>query len=235
MDIFPYQNLPIHFTFLTSAWYSLCRDLFTLSHTSAWGACSGMTVPGPEHSAWSGGGTQEGFVIERRVRLEPVKCRILVRYGGCLGFPITASYPIPVLSPVLWCISDWEGSRSPYVHPARNRGDCWDVCETVSLWSSRYPPEQAGWRMQLRFRGARVPGERCWHWVSASKRTDHKCQWPWTLGTHAIWTPLTRQGKGHLVTPARTQSRTATSSHCHKDIPLHPEIIFWRRMPRSKH
>lgn len=135
-----------------------------------------------------------------------------------LAPPITASYSIPVLLLVLWFVSDWEGSRSPYVHPARNWGDCWDVCEAVSLRNSGYPPEQAGWRMQLRFRGAQVPGDRCWQWVSASKRTDHKCQWPWTLGTHTIWTSLTRQGKGHLVTPARTQSRTATSSHCHEDI-----------------
>lgn len=157
------------------------------SHISACGVCvvgrqaqTLSTVPGPEEAA-----ERVCYCKENVPDICNMSCPCKV-WVDAWAPPITASYPIPVLSPVLWFIWDWGKCRSPYMHSARNRGDCWDIWETVSLRSSRYPPEQVGWRMQLRFRGAQVPGERCWHWVSASQRTDHECQWPRTLGTHAI-------------------------------------------------
>lgn len=36
-------------------------------------------------------------------------------------------------------------------------------------------------------------------------RTDHQFQWLWSLAAHAVRTPLTGQGMGYLVKPARTQ------------------------------
>ena len=68
-------------------------------------------------------------------------------------------------------------------------------------------------------------------------RTDHEFQWLWTLATCAIRPPLSRQGKGYLMKPARTQNTTGGPPLpiATRTFPLHPDIIFRRRKPKRKH
>nr|KAF6358508.1 hypothetical protein mPipKuh1_010332 [Pipistrellus kuhlii] len=128
-----------------------------------WRVRSGTAGPDPEHSAWSRGGMRKGFVVGRRVCLTSVTCPVLVRYGWMLGLP-----PLRHLIPSQCCHLCYVHLRLGKMQESlcalsKESGRLLGCMGDSELRSSRYPPEQAGWRMQLRFRGAQVPGARCWH------------------------------------------------------------------------
>lgn len=120
-------------------------------------------------------------------------------------------------------------SGSPSLLMARNGGDCWEAGKTVS-WGV------AGRKMPLRLREAQCPGERQWHWVRASEDGS------WVsvavdFNNWCHWSPADQaeQGVPHETSKDPKNKRRATSSYCHEDISLHPNIIFRRKKPRRKH
>lgn len=158
--------------------------------------------------------------------LKSLKCHIHVRFGWMLGLLQWLH-----LIPPQFCHLRIGKIQKSLCAPSKEWG------RLLRGMRASKPEEQKGgrlggarWRGQLRLRGSGSQ-ERAGGIESVSVRTDHEFQQLWTLATHAIRTPLTRQGTPCETNKDPKDSRKATSSHCQENI-SHSSPWEW---PRRKH